>query len=86
MASTLRQAMEVMLRNSTRLLVEAVGDEREQHKGVTAQKQYRCECEIGIPKYHSLKLNIFCAPHHVKKFYFLTFDSALVIYSKASFL
>lgn len=38
MASALKQLMEMMLRNSTRVLVEAVEDRKRQQNGVTTVK------------------------------------------------
>lgn len=40
MASALKQLMEMMLRNSTRVLVEAVEDRKRQQNGVTTVKNY----------------------------------------------
>lgn len=65
----LRQAMEMMLRNSTRVLVEAVGGKRE--------KRYRWQHKIGILEYLKWKLDISGVTHTIrcKDFYLVLLQS-----------
>lgn len=62
----LRQVMEMMLRTSTRLLVEAVGDKRGWQNSVPADKHYRRERKIVMLNYLNWKLNISNVPHPIR--------------------